>query len=131
MIGDDIDAALPELRAQAESMLHDLVRIEVEDGRTVDDLGTATKTWRAIYEGPGDIKPTTLQPDEREAAGELVVVDAYQVRVPHHVRIPDGVKARVLHLAPSSLEVAHVFEVAVQQHRSHAVWRRLIARKVT
>lgn len=73
-LGSDIDAALPELRAQAQSMMHSRVLIRRQSGETWDEeSGTNLPQWEDIYSGPARFRFPNSQPQEGDAAGERVV----------------------------------------------------------
>lgn len=73
MLGADIAAALPELRAHAESMMQDTILVERPTGATTIDPVTLAET--PVFEtvcvaGPGRIqRPGALSPQESVVGG--------------------------------------------------------------
>ena len=66
MIGDDIAAVLPELRAQAESMMRDRVVIVRPVGVSTDpDTGQVTTSAETVYEGIARLRNTSADVSER------------------------------------------------------------------
>jgi hypothetical protein len=73
MLGDDIAAALPELRAHAESMMRDTVKVERATGAFTRDPVTLedVPVYATVHEGQARIqRPGGIQPSE-EVAGEV------------------------------------------------------------
>lgn len=90
MLGHSIAAALPRLRAQAESMMLDTCKVEVVTGTTTDPLtGVVTPTYSTVY-GPatephrGRCRVTTYEAHERnpEVGGATLTVQRYAVHFP-------------------------------------------------
>lgn len=66
MLGDDLALALPEMRAQAESMMQDTIRVEKKTGEKTTDPETLAivDVWALVYEGPGRVQRPATQPGE-------------------------------------------------------------------
>lgn len=83
ILGDDIAAALPELRRQAESRMRSRCRVERANGEPVkgDDgeLHTPTET---IYEGPCRLRTVSTVTSNIEAAAQLLVGQAAVLSFP-------------------------------------------------
>lgn len=74
MIGNDIAAALPELRRESESLLVDACRIDRAAGGTLDPVThQSVTTWEPIWSGPCRAKVRT--------EGQSAVVAAEPVSV--------------------------------------------------
>jgi hypothetical protein len=70
MIGHDIQAALPRLRREAESMMLDSFTLERPAGIDEDDTGRETTVWEPFWDGPGK----RLNPISAEGDAEGVIV---------------------------------------------------------
>lgn len=83
MIGDDIAAALPELRAEAESLMHDECRIERADGWTTDpDNGQRIKTWRPVAATPCRVVRVGTSNHREPAGGQTRDIAGLELRLP-------------------------------------------------
>lgn len=84
MIGHDIAAALPMLRAEAESLLTDTVALWRDGEVTVDDLGTETVGRVLVWTGPALVKDTKSESlrDALLTAGQEADSLAYTVKLP-------------------------------------------------
>lgn len=85
MIGDDLAAALPELRAHAESMMRDTVRVERETGTTKPDPVTLEEVpvFALIHEGKGRVQRSGQLSPRELVAGEIEFgVNALLVQLP-------------------------------------------------
>lgn len=95
MLGHDITAALPELRAHAESNLTDLCRIERKTGAVTIDTanGMETAEWVVAHEAvPCLILPPKMQPQTAEAGDQMLTVLRHVVAVPvavEDIRVED------------------------------------------
>lgn len=68
MLGDDITAALPELRAHAASMMLDACRIERVIGSRFDRVfGVDVEDMSVVYAGPCRLKSVNAQPRSVQA----------------------------------------------------------------
>ena len=112
MIGHDIAAALPELRAQAESLMVD--RCDIDRLVSVWDEAEqkTVTTWTSIH---ADVPCTLLPPN---ATGPAVIMDELGTAETRTVRIPYGIDGieqddRVTVAGVGVLWVSHV---AVRSH---------------
>ena len=85
MLGDDIAAALPELRAHAESRMRETVTVKsvlsvVPDPTTGVDVVTYGAT--PVYEGKCRIKSATSQSVDADAGGSLVTQTSPELHIP-------------------------------------------------
>lgn len=82
MLGDDLAAALPELRAQAESMMLDTVTI-TRPGETVTaEDGTVTTPAPVVYQGRARWKPPTTTATQSEIGTAIMVTTPGEVHIP-------------------------------------------------
>lgn len=86
MLGDDIAAALPDMQAQAESMMRTRCRV-VRPGDTIPDpvTGADVTTTTTVFEGvsPGcKIQDQALQVMAEQVPGATVAVSRLQVHLP-------------------------------------------------
>ena len=72
---DDVYAALPSLRAEAESRMTDTCQIGHETPGDVlnEDTGLYEPTFTAVYTGRCRFKPSSTAAGEIDAAGQLLV----------------------------------------------------------
>lgn len=84
MLGDDITRALPEMRAQAESLMRDAVLVE-RPGRTTTDpeTGEPTTSYATVYSGMGKIQSN----DQYESNPEVGTADRTVQRSLLHVPV--------------------------------------------
>lgn len=83
MLGDDIAAALPELRAQAESLMTSQVIIEHPTGSVFDPVSNEdVSTWETVYEGKARLYAPKTQPAMVDAGGQIVNTQTYQGTLP-------------------------------------------------
>jgi hypothetical protein len=98
MLGDDIAAALPELRAQAESRMRDTWVI-TRPGAQV--WNPATKQYEGsvvtVYDGPGRLRPTALMDHATTAADQEFMESQYVLSLPigSHPNITTGTSGDV------------------------------------
>jgi hypothetical protein len=133
MLGDDITAALPELRRQAESMMVDACKVEYVSGTTWDEgSGTSAPAYSTRYEGKCRTQ-TTLTAEANPDAGEREwVVQSLTVAVPMSAtgfQIGDRVTITKTLLDLDLL--GRVFTVAALAHKTHMTARRLRVEEVT
>jgi hypothetical protein len=84
MLGDDIAAALDELRAQAESMMTSTVTIERPAGATFDpDTNEQTQVWEPVHQSiPARLYAPKTQPQMVDAGEQTVNSQIYQGTLP-------------------------------------------------
>lgn len=144
MIHDDIAAALPELRAHAESLMVDSCTIARrrldEDGEPVREMDPVTleltDVWDEVWSGR-----CRVQRPGAVMVGREPVVGGVEFNVETvHVQVPLaalGVKAddRVTITATGAISdpdsVGMVLSVRVNQHKTHATKRTLVCEEVT
>lgn len=109
-IGDALAAALPELRAQAESRMFETVTIRRPIGTTSDDAGADVTTFEdaPVYAGPAEIKSTGENDHEISYAGSVVMS-------PERARLP---------ALSGPYKVGDEIEVTASQFQPHLVGHR-------
>jgi hypothetical protein len=133
MLGNDLAAALPEMRLQAESMMVDTCRIEYVSGSTWDeDAGTNVDTYSTRYQGKCRTQ-TTLTAEANSSAGEREwTVQSLTVSVPMSVTgVAVGDRITVLSSALDADLLGRVFSVSALAHKTHMTARRLRVEEVT
>ena len=93
MLGHDIAAALPELRAHAESNLTDLCRIERKTGAVTIDTanGMQIPDWVVAHDAvPCRVVSPKMQPQTAEAGEQMLTVLRHVVAVPVAVEVVQG-----------------------------------------
>jgi len=126
-LGADITAALPELRAAAESMMHSTVIIRRPSGSTWnEETGTSVPAWVDVYEGPARIRFKDTQPRVADAAGEQVVDQAPVLSLPiatsADVRVDDIATVTANPTDPGLIGLQ--FRIAGVHAQTHATARR-------
>lgn len=82
-LGYDIAGALPELRAQAESIMSSRVVISRETGKARDpETGSYIPSWTVIYEGKARVRMPSTQAREVDQAGQRIVESAPTLSLP-------------------------------------------------
>lgn len=144
MIHDAIAAALPELRAHAESLMVDSCTIARrrldEDGEPVREMDPETleltDVWDEVYAGKCRVqRPGAVMVGREPVVGGVEYnVETVHVQVPLTVL---GVKAddRVAITAVGAISdpdsAGMVLSVRVNQHKTHATKRTLVCEEVT
>lgn len=143
MIADDIAAALPELRAHAESLMVDSCTITSrrldESGEPVREMDPVTleltDVWDEVYAGRCRVqRPGAVMVGREPVVGGVEYnVETVHVQVPLTVL---GVKAddRVAITAVGAISdpdsAGMVLSVRVNQHKTHATKRTLVCEEV-
>ena len=131
-IGADVTAALPGMRAAAESLMVDSVRVE-RPGLPVTDpeTGDVTTPSVVVYVGPGKVQSTLPQAAHPVAGEHQFTVQQASVHVPVSagpVMVGDlVVPVAVVHDAAL---VGRVFRVKELLHKSFATAQRLSVEEV-
>lgn len=136
-LGSDIAAALPELRAQAESMMRDTVKVERDTGATTKDPVTLEEVpvWATVHEGPARIQRTGQVSPREQVVGEVEFgINAVIVQMPlAAVGIEKGHRVTVTALGPESdpdlLGLAAT--VMANLTKSHPTKRTLVCEEVS
>ena len=119
-IGPAITAALPDLRAQALSLMTDTATITRGTGEPVWDPVTESMSdgITTIYAGPARLLPPSTQTAGVDAAGQAVLVTDRVVAVPHNVtgvepgdRVSIGDVELVVESAPTG---THMVELRIR-----------------
>ena len=125
MIGDILDEAMGDLRAEAESMMRDTILIEARTGETRDALGSITKTWSPVYAGRGVVRLTDVSPSIVDSAKRTVVVREYLGKVPHSVTLQPNVEHRLTVTASDDANAIGSYTVIDAGRQSWAIQQRL------
>lgn len=135
VISDDIVQALPEMRAQAESLMCDTVRIELRGEVSVDPvtLQDIPVSWNVLYEGKARIQRRVSESRTAVAGDLTVAVDAIEVQLPWTApNIPRRAEVEVLAVSPlSSAEVGMRLWVREDESKTHATKRTLACEAVS
>lgn len=137
MLGHDIAAALPELRAQAESLMVDTLLIEDETGETTIDPVTLAEVpeYAEVYAGPGRVqRPGSLSPREQVSGGFEFGVKALLAQLPLSATgITPGMRVTVVAVGattdPDLLDM--VATVRANLTKTHPAKRTLVCEEVT
>ena len=81
-LGDMLAATLPQLRAQAESMMRDTVLVRRRTGTVPDGQGGDVATYVQVYTGRGRVQRAQVQASTPEAGGHTFTVARLQVHLP-------------------------------------------------
>ena len=137
MIGDDVAAALPELRAQAESAMRDTVLVETVTGSDLNDDNEVVETYGTVYAGKCRILPTDFK-DFEKAAGEAVFDSAdSKLALPITAEsgaVRNGDRATITTVDPVTgdpANVGRVFTVQRDPARTYPVERRFTCTEVS
>ena len=125
MIGDILDEAMGDLRAEAESMMRDTVLIEARTGEIRDALGSITKTWSPVYVGRGVVRLTDVSPSIVDSAKRTIVVREYLGKVPHNVTLQPNVEHRLTVTASDDANAIGSYTVIDAGRQSWAIQQRL------
>ena len=131
MIGDDIAAALPELRAQAESLMRDGCVVERRTGRVMDDTTLEyVDSWSRVYEGPCRVKVAGSAPAEASGRAYVITDAVLQLPIgPERFLDDDRVTITTASYDPDLAGV--VLTVTSREVKTHATMRRLHVSEVT
>ena len=80
MIGDELAAALPRMRAMAESLMRDTVRVERVTGEVDELTGEAVRT--VVYEGKAKLQNQNQYESRPESGGHTYVEQRSLVHFP-------------------------------------------------
>jgi hypothetical protein len=83
-LADDVAAALPGLRAEAEALMVDTVQVRRPTGTAADDDGNVVTTYAAtdVYAGPAKVQDPGLTAMSEESGSATATRAAYEVHVP-------------------------------------------------
>lgn len=82
MLGDDIAAALPQLREHAESMMRDQCVVTRVTGATADPDDREVPVRTPIYTGRCRVQANQRVDASPEVGGATVTVQRYEIQVP-------------------------------------------------
>lgn len=136
MLGDDIAAELPYLRAEAESLMVDTLLVEVLTGNTTTDPVTLAEVpeWAEVYAGPGRIqRPGALSPREQVSGAYEFGVKSLLAQLPlSAVGIERGMRVTVTAVGPlTDLDLLDVVAtVQANLSKTHPTKRTLVCEEV-
>jgi len=135
MLGDDIAAALPELRAAAESLMVDTCRVTtlsapVWDGPSGEYLPGTTAT---IYEGKCRLRRPVAAPQATDAGETTWAVDVLVLSLPilGSESVADGHDVEILTSAHDPATVGLTLKVQGGHWQTHSTARRFPVKVVT
>lgn len=137
MLGDSIAAALPELRAHAESLMVDTVLIEADTGDVTSDPVTLedVPVYAEVYAGMGRIQRTGALSSRDDVTGDFEFgVDAVLVQVPLSATgVKRGHRVTVTALGPQSDPdlLGLVATVQANLTKTHPTKRTLVCEEVS
>ena len=137
MIGDDLAAALPELRAQAESMMRDTVRVERETGTTTPDPVTLEEVpvFALVLESKGRVQRSGQLSPRETVAGEVEFgVNALMVQLPLSaagIKKGDRLTVTAIDAASDPDLLGLVATVQANLTKSHPTKRTLVCEEVS
>jgi len=131
--GADIAAALPELRAHAESLMTDTIRLETVTGSARDPVTLEmVDTYATVYEGPGRWqRPDTVAAES--VAGEVEFgLNRVTVQLPISVTVAArGQRASVVASQTDPALPGARATVQAVPNKTHATMRRLLCEEVS
>ena len=136
-LGSDLAAALPELRAQAESMMFDTVRVERETGTTTPDPVTLEEVpvFEVVRESKARVQRSGQLSPHETVAGEVEFgVNALMVQLPLSatgVKKGDRVTVVAVDAASDPDLLGLVATVQANLTKSHATKRTLVCEEVS
>lgn len=132
-LGDDLAAALPELRAHAESMMTDTIRLERVTGSAPHPTTLEmVDTYETVYEGKGRWQRPNVQASESVVGGVEFGVNAVTVQLPIAVTVAArGQRATCLASQTDPALPGTKATVLGVPNKTHATKRRLLCEEVT
>ena len=135
--GDDIAAALPELRVQAESLMTDTVLVERATGTQSMDPDTLEMTddYATVHEGAGRVQRSGQLSPHESVAGEVEFgVNALMVQLPLSalgIRKNDRVTVTAVGPLSDPDLIGLVATVQANLTKTHATKRTLVCEEVS
>lgn len=135
MLADDIAAALPGFRAQAEALMVDTVRIERQTGTDEDpDTLEVVPVYETIYEGPCRVQRYQGNTNRQPVIGGVEVgIDAVLLQVPLSARgVRRGDRASIVAVGVESDPemLGQALSVMSDLTKTHASKRTLACQEV-
>lgn len=128
MIGHDIARVLPELRAQAESLMFDKCVARRITGETTDDDGRVTPTYdpTPVYSGACAITGDRPYEQARETGGATTTVQRYLLKVPATAGpFDEGVVVEITESRFQPHLVGNVYRIAGRDERTAQTSQRM------
>ena len=136
-LGDDIAAALPELRAHAESLMTDWVLVERATGTQSMDPDTLEMVddYATVHEGKGRVQRSGQLSPHESVAGEIEFgINALMVQLPlsaSGIKKGDRVTVTAVGTVSDPDMVGLVATVQANLTKTHATKRTLVCEEVT
>ena len=137
MLGEDIAAALPELRAHAESLMVDTVRVQHPTGAFNTDPDTLAEVpaFSTVYLGKARLqRPGALSPNEQVAGGFEFDVRAVMAQLPltaTGIVAGDRVTVTAIGATTDPDLLGLVATVQANLTKTHATKRTLVCQEVS
>ena len=125
----DVTAAILRAASWQQRIMTDTVRLEVADGETIDDLGTAITHWAVAYEGQGLVQARTIAAQQVDSAGRPVVVTAFTGKLPLTVQPQQARRCRLHVTASHDPGLVGIYEIESWEAQGLATCRRLALRR--
>lgn len=134
MIGADIAAALPELRAHAESLMVDECVIERRTGRVTVDPNTLEESpeWVTVLESPCRVQRARSEATAEPVVGEYEFATA-QVTIQLPISVTQARRHDRVTITSAAIDPAGVgraYTVLRDATKTHATMRRLVCEEV-
>jgi hypothetical protein len=133
-LGYDIAATLPELRAQAESMMPDTCTITGEPTKVWDeDTASWIETPNVKYTGVCEVKSENVQAAAVDQQGQLLVVQSLILKLPVDASTTVGA-GDVAVLSSCVFDpqlVGKKLQIGAEHHQSYATARRLPVKEIS
>ena len=132
MLGHDVAATLPELRAQAESLMVDACVIDRQSGETLNvTTGQMTPTYAPVYSGRCRVQAPGTQGGNPNAGEHQFTVLGHVVQLPIDATVyAVGDRVRITAASLDPALVGRVFTVTSLMHKSHPTSRRLVCDEI-
>jgi hypothetical protein len=133
-LGDDVAAALPVLRAEAESLMTDTIRLETLIGTTQDETTLEdVATYSTVYEGPGRWRRPDTQAAE-SVSGEVEFGTNWvtvQLPIATSAAAARGQRATCVESPTDPANEGAQATIQAVASKTHATMRRLLCEEVS
>lgn len=130
MLGDDIAAALPELRAQAESLMTETVQVTRRTGWG-ESGGRQIPQHSAVYTGCAGLGRSGVQPAEVGGPGQQLAAQQQIVKFPIGTYLPqDGDQVEFLTGSQAHLVGVRMRLIGAAPASSQSVQYRMLAERI-
>ena len=131
-LGESVASVLPDLRAHAESLMTDTIRLESVTGETEDPTTLETVyTYETVYEGPGRWQRPDTQASETVAGEVEYGVNRVTVQLPISVTVAArGQRATCVESPTDPANEGATATCLTVASKTHATMRRLLCKEV-